>query len=75
MNKIEKIQGYKLSDGRIIEDELIAIRLQNEINFNEAVFEFAKTHGCYSDGIDDIYNAITDNKDELFEIFKLLNHG
>lgn len=68
----EKVEAYKLSNGQIVENHEDAIRLQREIDFEKAVWEFANEHGCYSDGVNLIGRTLLDNADELKEIFKPL---
>lgn len=66
---MEKITGFRLSDGRIIEDEKEAIILQKEIDLEQAVYDFAQREGVYQSK-EDIYNAIMNNVDELRKILK-----
>jgi hypothetical protein len=68
---MEEIKGFKLSDGRIIENKEEAIKLQKEIDFKKAVWDFAQKEGNY-EGRDVIYDAIIDNVDELRKIFNAL---
>ena len=68
---MEEIKGFKLSDGRIIENKEEAIKLQKEIDFKKAVWEFAQREGV-CEGKDAIYDAIIDNADELRKIFNAL---
>ena len=65
---MEEIKGFKLSDGRIIENKEEAIKLQKEIDFKKAVWDFAQREGV-CEGKDAIYDAIIDNADELRKIF------
>ena len=68
---MEEIKGFKLSDGRIIENKEEAIKLQKEIDFKKAVWDFAQREGV-CEGKDTIYDAIIDNADELRKIFNAL---
>lgn len=68
---MEKFIGFKLSDGRIIENEEEAIKLQKEIDFKKAIWNLSQREGSYETK-DAIYEAITDNIDELKKIFNAL---
>lgn len=68
---MEEIKGFKLSDGRIIENKDEAIKLQKEIDFKKAIWDFAQREGVYKTR-DAIYNAIINNVDELCKIFNAL---
>jgi hypothetical protein len=68
---MEKIKGFKITDGRIIENKDEAIKLQKEIDFKNAVWDFAQREGVYETK-DAIYNAIIDNVDELRKNFNAL---
>lgn len=43
---MEEIKGFKLSDGRIIENKDEAIKLQKEINFKKAIWDFCSKRRC-----------------------------
>ena len=68
---MEEIKGFKLSNGKIIENKEEAIKLQKEIDFEKAIWNFAQREGAY-EGRDAIYDAIIDNVDELRKIFNAL---
>jgi hypothetical protein len=68
---MEEIKGFKLTDGRIIKNKDEAVKLQKEIDFKKAVWDFAQREGVYETK-DAIYDAIIDNVDELRKIFNAL---
>jgi len=68
---MEEIKGFKLSDGRIIENREEAIKLQKELDFKKAIWALAEREGSYYEGKNAIYNAIVDNVKELREIFDI----
>ena len=68
---MKEIKAFKLTDGRIIEDQDEALKLQKEIDFQKEVWEFAQREGSY-ESKDDIFNAIVNNVDELRTIFNIL---
>ena len=68
---MKEIVGFKLTDGRIVEDKDEAIKLQKEIDFKCAIYDFAEKEGIY-DGKEVIYNAIVNNIEELRKIFNAL---
>jgi len=67
---MKKIEGFKLTNGLIVESKAEAIRLQKKIDFEKAVWKFANEKGCYNDDIDILGNIILENADELS---KMLN--
>ena len=71
LTKMEEVKGFKLTDGRIIENKDEAIKLQKEIDFKKAVWDFAQREGVY-EAKDTIYDAIIDNVEELHKIFNAL---
>lgn len=66
---MQKITGYKLSNGNIVENEE-AIRLQKHLDFKKEILELCDKEGkYYVDDIEQLYNAIIDNHVELRVIF------
>lgn len=69
---MKTIKAYKLTDGRVIEDEDEAITLQREIDLRKALTKFADRVGSCNSDRDTIFFAILNNKDELKEMLVLL---
>ena len=69
---MEKITGYKLTDGRIIESKEEAEKLEKELTFKNRLVEFANREGSYTEICDAIYDAINDNRDELRNMLNAL---
>lgn len=71
---MEEITGYKLSDGRIIENKEEAIKLQKELDFKKEIYDFIfKTSDCCNTDAQIIYNFVLDNEVELREILNKYN--
>jgi len=68
---MEKVNAFKLSDGRLVESEKYAARLQKQIDLKKAVQGFAHDLPLPFDQRDVIQRAILDNSDKLYQILKL----
>ncbi len=71
MATIKEFQGYELTDGTIVKDRFTAIKMQKEINFRAKLEVFSDKYGTY-EGKDQIFNAISNNLEELKEIINTL---
>ena len=68
---MNEIKVYQLSNGDLIENKMEAEKKQKQLDFEKAVGEFAEKHGCYFDGKRALYDAISENVEELEKIFEM----
>lgn len=77
MKNIVRVNGYQLSDGRVISDKNEALKLQTDINFREELgifMENCQDIGGESYNVEeDIQKFIIKHADRIEEILKIRN--
>jgi hypothetical protein len=68
--KLEKVTGYKLSTGKIVEDYDSAVKEQLEINFKSELYIFIGKH--FDKNEDEMFDFIDENKKDLYNLLKPL---
>jgi hypothetical protein len=72
-NTPQKVSGYQLTNGEIIEDEQEAITLQKQIDFRNSVSDLVNDKVSYTEDQDTVEQFILCNIEQLKELFKTLD--
>lgn len=69
MKKTIKItEAFQTSDGELFTDKSLAEEHQKDIELTQNIRKFADKYGSYTDGKEDLYEALIENVDELKKI-------